>query len=82
VVSRYSDEEREAALALARELIKHSPERYEPPPRRAERTTSRDEPFVPDYCEPARLDTPPVPPAPIDWNAVIDRKIDDALGVR
>jgi hypothetical protein len=74
-------------LRTARELLaKPRPAPYvPPPPRRAERTLPRDEPFVPEYVEPARLDTtPPAPAASLDRAAIaamIDRKVDAAIGL-
>jgi hypothetical protein len=71
-------------LEQARALLANPPTPYTPPPpRRAERTRPRDEPFVPEYCEPARLDTsPPAPAATLDRSEIagmIDRRVKAAV---
>jgi hypothetical protein len=78
-MNRFAARRWERIRDQSRELLARKIETYIPPLHRS----PRDEVFVPEYVEPARLDTaPPAPAASIDWRAIetlIDRKINAAI---
>jgi hypothetical protein len=73
-------------LRTARELLaKPRPAPYVPPPeRRADWQSPQYEPFIPEPCPDAKLDTSPAPAASLDRAAIaamIDREVDAAIGL-
>jgi hypothetical protein len=83
MTDRFSERRQMKILEQARALLANPPTPYTPPPPRcAERTLPRDEPFVPEYVEPARLDTSPAPAASLDRSEIagmIDRRVKAAV---